>query len=146
MLTSHCLACGAPKAQSEWGADYCGSCAALRAETREYVTRENAERNKHNASVLTDDVKARIEKAAEADVTGSAARELTHSLGLKPLIDMSAALRDAMARRLHHTNSGHADPRAVFNPGITDARASDLGMGAKVPPGRTLTPTPPGVS
>lgn len=143
MLTSHCLHCGAAKDPAHFANDYCAGCSQARVETREFVTRENEERNKHNETILTPEVKARLQRAAESDVTGSAARELTHSLGLKPLIDMSAALRDAMARRAHHTNSGHTDPRAVFQPGLTDARTANLGMGAHVPAGRTLVPGAP---
>lgn len=134
MLTSHCQACGAPKDPKDYAADYCAGCASLRAETREYVTRENAERDKYNQSVLNEENKAALQRAAESDYTGSAARAMTARLGLKPLIDMSAALRDAMSKRLHNTNSGHADPRAVWNPGQADTRTGNLGMGAHVPP------------
>ena len=135
MLTSHCQFCGASKDPKDYAADYCAGCASVRSETREFVTRENTERNKQNAAILTDDVQKQLQRAAEQDFTGSAARELSHSLGLKPLIDMSAALRDAMAKRAHNTNTGHTDPRAVFNPGLRDARMSGLGMGAHIPPG-----------
>ena len=140
MLTSHCQFCGAPKEPKDYSADYCAGCQTVRNETREFVTRENTERNKHNADVLTPDNKIALEKAAASDFTGSAARELSRSLGLKPLLDMSAALREAMMKRAHHTNTGHTDPRAVFNPGLGNSRMAGLGMDAHVPPGRTLVP------
>jgi hypothetical protein len=140
MLTSHCLFCGAAKEPADYAADYCAGCAAIRTETREFVTRENEDRNVHNQKILTPETQAQLQKAAESDFTGATARNLSQSLGLKPLIDMSAALRDAMAKRAHHTNTGHTDPRAVFNPGLRDARMANLGMAAKVSPGRTLLP------
>jgi uncharacterized Zn finger protein (UPF0148 family) len=141
MLTSHCLHCGAPKDPAHYANDYCGGCASIRQETREFVTRENEERNKANAAVLTPENKARLEKAAEADFTGRATRELVSELGIKPLIDMSQALREAMMRRAHHTNTGHTDPRAVFNPGTSDARMANLGMAAKVSPNISIERT-----
>jgi len=116
------------------------------------VTRENKERNEHNAKILTPENRAALQKAAESDYTGSAARALTAQLGLKPIIDLSAALREAMVSRAHHTNTGHTDPRAVFQPGLADSRAGNLGMNAHVPPSRTLVPgapaseVPPGVA
>lgn len=139
MLTSHCQHCGAPKDPAHYAANFCGGCQATRDETREFVTRENKEREAHNRSVLTSEKQAELQRAAEADFTGATARNLSQSLGLKPLIDMSAALHDAMLKRAHSTNSGHADPRSVFNPGLRDPRMNNLGMGAKVPAGRTLT-------
>lgn len=141
MLTSHCRHCGAPK--TNFADDYCDGCAQTRNETREYVVRENRARNEHNATILTPENKAALQRAAEIDMTGSAARALTAQLGLKPIIDLSAALRDAMVARAHHTNTGHTDPRAVFQPGLTDARTAGLGMNSHVPPGRTLVPGAP---
>ncbi len=141
MLTSHCSFCGAPKEPKDYAADYCAGCQQVRNETREYVTRENEERNKHNTGVLTPEVQTRLQTAAENDFTGATARNLTESLGLKPLIDMSAALRDAMAKRAHNTNTGHADPRAVFNPGIRDTRMGGLGMGAHISPNANIERT-----
>lgn len=138
MLTSHCQFCGAPKPFANYADEYCPDCAKVRKDTRITVEAENATRSKYNADVLTPENKAALERAATSDYTGSAARELTHSLGLKPLIDMSAALRTAMAQRAHHTNTGHADPRAVWNPGLTDARVSNLGMAAHVAPNTTV--------
>lgn len=143
MLTSHCQVCGALKAPDHYANDYCADCESTRKETREFVTRENEERNAHNAAILTDEVKDRLRKAAEDDMTGSVARELERSLDLKPLIDMSAALRDAMNRRVHNIHAGHADSRSVFNPGLKDTKVNGLGMDSKVPPGRTLVPFPP---
>jgi hypothetical protein len=139
MLTSHCRHCGAPKDPTLYSADFCGDCQSARDETREFVVRENKEREAFNRTVLTDEMQTRLTEAAESDFTGATARNLSQSLGLKPLIDLSAALKEAMLKRAHNTNSGHADPRAVFNPGLRDSRVSNLGMGAKVPPGRTLT-------
>lgn len=132
-LTSHCQFCGQPKDPANYADDYCAGCDKVRTDTRAYVTQENEARNKFNASVLTPENKLALQKAAENDFTGSAARELSHSLGLKPLLDMSAALREAMMTRAHHTNSGHTDPRAVFNPGLQPARMAGLGMDAKIP-------------
>jgi hypothetical protein len=54
--------------------------------------------------------------------------------------DVSAAVRNALLRRAQHLNSGHADPRAPWNPGLRDSRTGGLGMDAHVPPDRTLTP------
>lgn len=140
MLTSHCRHCGAAKEPADYAADFCAGCASVRNETREFVTRENQERNEHNSKILTPEVKQRLVEAAESDMTGATARNLTQSLGLKPIIDLSTALKEAMLARAHSTNSGHADPRSVFNPGLRDSRVANLGMGAKVPPGRTLVP------
>ncbi len=140
MLTSHCRHCGAPKDPSLYSADFCGDCQTARDETREYVVRENKERNEYNAKILTPETQKRLTEAAESDFTGATARNLTQSLGLKPIIDLSAALKEAMLKRAHSTNSGHADPRSVFNPGLRDSRVANLGMGAKIPPGRTLVP------
>lgn len=140
-LTSHCQFCGAPKEPKDYAADYCAGCATVRAETREFVTRENQERETFNRTVLTDETKAALQKAAEDDFTGATARNLSQSLGLKPLIDMSAALREAMLKRAHTTNSGHADPREVFNPGLRDARMANLGMGAHISPNANIERT-----
>lgn len=135
MLTSHCLHCGAEKAQANWSDDFCADCQTIRSETRAVVSAENEARNAHNAKVLTKEKQAEIADAARADYTGERARQMLAELGVQPLIDMSTALREALAQRAHHTNTGHTDPRAVFNPGLRDARAGNLGMDAKVPPG-----------
>jgi len=135
MLTSHCQFCGAPKAQAQWANDYCAECETVRSETRAAVSMENDKRVAANAKVLTPEVKSQLQQAAERDYTGELARQLSRDLGLQPIIDMSAALREALAKRAHTTNSGHTDPRAVFNPGFADARAGNLGMDAKIPPG-----------
>lgn len=143
MLTSHCRHCGTAKDPSNYADDFCAGCTTVRNETREFVERENKERNEHNAKILTPEAQQRLSEAAESDFTGATARNLTESLGLKPLIDLSAALKEAMLKRAHSTNSGHADPRSVFNPGLRDSRMAGLGMGAKVPAGRTLVPGAP---
>lgn len=124
MLTSHCGNCGGQKAPSEYSADYCSACDALRLETREYVTRENETRNALNSKII----EQRRMELETGTITAEAA-------GLKPLIDMSSALRDALLRRAQHTNSSHADPRAPFNPVFSAPTMVNLGQDAKIPPG-----------
>jgi hypothetical protein len=108
---------------SEYNLDFCEACRTTKIETREFVTRENEARHVANASLFTQH-KEEIEtgKLNPAQIEG-----------LKPLIDMSTALREALLRRAQHTNSGHADPRAPFEPGFESTRYDGLGMGAKVP-------------
>lgn len=135
MLTSHCSHCGTPKEQSEWALEFCGGCQTIRSETRAAVSLENTSRETHNAKVLTPEKRQEIADAARADYTGERAQQMLKELGVQPLIDMSTALKEALAQRAHHTNSGHTDPRAVFNPGLGDSRAGNLGMNARIPPG-----------
>lgn len=123
MLTSHCQHCGAPKTPDLYSSDYCKDCQTVIDETREFVTRENTAREAANKKII-DEHKADLEsgKLSAADA------------GLKPLIDPSAARKEALTRRNHALRSGDADPRAPFDPGLRDARYNNLGMGAKVSP------------
>jgi uncharacterized Zn finger protein (UPF0148 family) len=128
MLTSHCAQCGQAKTPDLYGADFCATCQTLINETAEYVIKENAAR----AAVVAENQKL-IDKYKSELEAGTVKPE---EIGLKvalPQIDPGEARREALRRRQHDVNGAHVDPRAVFNPGVSDTRMNGLGMGAKVP-------------
>lgn len=123
-LTTHCRNCGASKSPNEFILDYCSACDTAVKEAREFVVKENDARNVANAKIIA-------EKQA-AILSGQLTPE---DAGLKPLLDISNAAREALLRRAPNTQATKADPRAPFDPGVGDPRMANLGMGAHIPTG-----------
>lgn len=135
MLTSHCQHCGAAKTPEQYNDNYCGGCQAVLTETREFVVRENAVR------IATEEANRKIIEEKRADLeSGKLTPEQAGLKPVQPVIDLTAALKEALLRRAHNTNSSHADPRAPFDPGLRSAQYGNLGMAAKVPSTATIRP------
>lgn len=129
MLTTHCTHCGSPKSPETYANDFCTACETVVKETAEFVARENAAREAVEA-----ENRKLIEKNREGLENGSVKPEAIGLKPVQPLIDPVEARKDALLRRAHNLRGSAADPRSPFDPGLRDARYSNLGMGAKVSP------------